>query len=65
MLKIKDLLQKEEKHQAEIHVLRAMLRHPVMQEQDRRLVRIFFQPNPTLLLSMRVHPNLLFNIQVV
>ena len=46
--KVKDLLQKSQKNEAEIHVLRAMLRHHVMQEQDRRLVRIFpTQPNLT------------------
>ena len=42
--KVKDLLQKSQKNEAEIHVLRAMLRHHVMQEQDRRLVRIFSNP---------------------
>ena len=40
-MKIKDLLQTQEKNQAEIQILRAMLVESTMQVQDRFLVRIF------------------------
>ena len=40
-MKIKDLLQTQEKNQAEIQILRTMLVESTMQVQDRCLVRIF------------------------